>query len=111
MMQDIAALQYLYGANFEEDDSRYTFDAKTGEMSINGKGQGKPKKNRIFRTIWDGGGQDIYDFSNYSRNLIIDLNPGGWSDLDAGGNKQKAILQTERNYGKRNMPAVMYTML
>ena len=111
MMQDIAALQYLYGANFEGDDSRYTFSPQTGEMFINGKGQGKPVGKRIFRTIWDGGGKDIYDFSNYSRNLIIDLNPGGWSDLDAGGNRQKAILQGEGNGGVKYAGGHVYNAL
>jgi VCBS repeat-containing protein len=30
-------------------------------------------------TIWDGGGSDAYDFSSYTTNLTVDLNPGGWS--------------------------------
>jgi len=27
-------------------------------------------------TIWDGGGNDAYDFSNFTTNMSIDLNPG-----------------------------------
>ena len=30
-------------------------------------------------TVWDGGGNDTYDFSNYTTNLSINLQPGGWT--------------------------------
>jgi VCBS repeat-containing protein len=30
-------------------------------------------------TIWDGGGHDTYDFSNYITNLSVNLQPGAWS--------------------------------
>ena len=82
---DIAAMQFLYGANFSSSgevwsgDTVYTFDQDTGEMSINGMGQGTPAGNRIFRTIWDGHGEDTYDLSNYTTDLVIDLRPGEWS--------------------------------
>ncbi len=81
MIYDIAALQFMYGANYTTNagSSVYTFNADTGEMSINGAGQGAPGGNRIFRTVWDGGGVDTYDLSNYTTNLRIDLAPGGWS--------------------------------
>ena len=81
MMYDIAALQVMYGANFAENgtDSVYTFSTKTGEMFVNGVGEGTPGGNRIFRTVWDGNGIDTYDLSNYTSNLSIDLNPGAWS--------------------------------
>ena len=32
-------------------------------------------------TLWDGGGEDTYDFSNYSTNLSVDLQPGAWTTL------------------------------
>jgi hypothetical protein len=43
-------------------------------------------------TVWDGGGNDTYNFSNYSTSATINLAPGAWStpsqaqraDLDAG---------------------------
>jgi serralysin len=81
MMYDIAALQVLYGANFAENASTsiYTFSTTTGQMFVNGVGEGTPGGNRIFRTIWDGNGVDTYDLSNYTSNLNIDLTPGGWS--------------------------------
>ncbi len=48
-------------------------------MSINGVGQGAPAGNKIFMTIWDGGGIDTYDFSNYATNLSVNLQPGSWT--------------------------------
>jgi serralysin len=94
MMYDIAAIQHMYGAwfGYNSSDTNYTFSTTTGEMFINGVGQGTPFANRIFRTVWDGNGIDTYDFSNYTTNLSVDLTPGGWSDLSVGGTFQKAAL-------------------
>lgn len=94
MMYDIAAIQQMYGANFNTNssDTTYRFSTTTGEMFVNGVGQGTPGGNRIFRTIWDGNGIDTYNFSDYSTNLEIDLTPGSWSNLDANGNFQRAYL-------------------
>jgi serralysin len=94
MMYDIAAIQHMYGAYFGNNagNTTYTFSTTTGEMFVDGLGQGTPVANRVFRTIWDGNGIDTYDFSNYSTNLSVDLTPGGWSDLSVGGTFQKAAL-------------------
>jgi len=81
MMHDIAALQRLYGANFTHNagDTVYRWDPTTGEMIINGVGQGAPAGNRIFATVWDGNGVDTYDLSAYGSNVSINLAPGSWS--------------------------------
>lgn len=81
MMYDIAALQQMYGANFNtrSTNTTYSWSSTTGEMSINGAGQGAPGGNRIFMTVWDGGGTDTYDFSNYTNSLTINLSPGSFS--------------------------------
>jgi serralysin len=81
MMYDIAALQHMYGANFGTNggNSTYSWNATTGEMMINGVGQGAAGGNKILLTVWDGGGNDTYDFSNYSTNLKVDLRPGEWT--------------------------------
>jgi Ca2+-binding RTX toxin-like protein len=81
MLYDIAALQHLYGANYTTNGSNtvYSWSPTTGEMTINGAGQGAPGGNKIFLTVWDGGGNDTYDFSNYAINLNIDLRPGSWT--------------------------------
>lgn len=84
MQYDLAALQYLYGANYTTNagDSVYTFSQTTGEMSINGVGQGAPSGNKIFLTVWDGGGNDTINVSNYSNGVTVDLRPGEFSTFD-----------------------------
>jgi len=81
MMDDIKAIQYLYGANFNTNagDTRYSFDPNTGRMFINGLSLEATLGNKIFRTIWDGNGNDTYDLSNYTTDMKIDLRPGEWS--------------------------------
>jgi serralysin len=84
MMYDIAALQQLYGANYANNSGNtvYTWSTTTGEMFVDGIGQGAAGANRVFMTLWDGNGFDTYDLSNYTTNLQIDLTPGGWSVFD-----------------------------
>jgi serralysin len=81
MMYDIAALQRMYGADFSfnSGDTTYTWQPNSGQMSINGVGQATPGANRVFMTIWDGGGSDTYDLSNYGNAVTIDLRPGEWT--------------------------------
>ncbi|HEV2816696.1 MAG TPA: DVUA0089 family protein, partial [Allosphingosinicella sp.] len=88
MMYDIAALQKIYGANFNfsSGDSVYTWNPATGRMLINGATATSPTGNRVFLTIWDGGGNDTYDLSNYTASdtagaTTIDLRPGEWSTI------------------------------
>lgn len=71
MMNDIAAMQYMYGANYNDHagNTLYKFD---------------PSQNKYFETIWDGGGNDTYDLSAYTTDLKIDLQPGAWSTFSAG---------------------------
>ncbi|MGY8633284.1 M10 family metallopeptidase C-terminal domain-containing protein [Bradyrhizobium sp. 14AA] len=87
MANDILALQTMYGANFTTQSSNtvYTWSATTGQEFINGVGQladgggAGGSANRIYETVWDGGGVDTYDLSNYTTNLSINLNPGASS--------------------------------
>ncbi|GGH11461.1 protease [Alsobacter metallidurans] len=81
MMDDIRAIQQLYGANFntQAGDTVYRWSPTTGELSINGVGQGAPGANHVFMTLWDGNGVDTYDFSAYATNLSVDLRPGAWT--------------------------------
>jgi Ca2+-binding RTX toxin-like protein len=112
MMLDIAALQSMYGADFNTNSTNtvYSFSTTTGEMSINGVSDGPFAGNRIFRTIWDGGGIDTYDFSNYGTNLQVNLAPGSSSLLSSAqaadlGNNNFAVgniynaLQYQNNSG------------
>jgi len=81
MMYDIAAIQHMYGANWTTNatNTTYKWDPLTGAMFVNGSNQGAPGANRILLTVWDGGGVDTYDFSNYGTNLQVDLRPGEWT--------------------------------
>ncbi|MEY9186251.1 serralysin [Bradyrhizobium sp. USDA 326] len=87
MANDILALQTMYGADFATQSSNtvYTWNPTTGQEFINGVGQLAPgggvggSANRIYETVWDGGGVDTYDLSNYTTGLSINLNPGASS--------------------------------
>lgn len=67
MLNDIAALHYLYGANtdYKTGDDTYTW--------ANGQ--------KIFETIWDAGGNDTIDASNQSSGVTIYLTSGKWSQI------------------------------
>ncbi|MEM9197721.1 MAG: M10 family metallopeptidase C-terminal domain-containing protein [Pseudomonadota bacterium] len=94
MALDIAALQDLYGADYtaHAGDTVYAIDPATGALIVNGAVAAMPGANVVFRTLWDGGGRDVYDFSAYDRALSIDLVPGRFVDLDPGGTAQRADL-------------------
>lgn len=81
MTYDIAAIQLLYGANFSSNsgNTTYSWSPTTGQAFIDGVAQATPGGNRIFQTVWDGGGTDTYDFSNYATALNVDLGPGQWT--------------------------------
>ena len=83
MMADIAALQYMYGADFTTNSGNtvYSWTPGAGTTFVNGAASIAPGGNRIFLTVWDGGGTDTYDLSAYGSALSIDLNPGGYSTL------------------------------
>ena len=81
MMYDVAALQTMYGANYTTNsgDTVYKWNPLTGQQYIDGVAQALPGANKILMNVWDGGGRDTYDFSNYTTNLKVDLNPGSWT--------------------------------
>ncbi|WP_247328935.1 M10 family metallopeptidase C-terminal domain-containing protein [Bradyrhizobium sp. 21] len=91
MANDILALQTMYGANYttQSGTTVYTWSPTTGQEFINGVGQladgggAGGSANRIYETVWDGGGVDTYDLSNYTTNLSINLNPGASSLFSA----------------------------
>lgn len=67
MVNDIKAMQYLYGANtsYNSGDTTYSWTAGS----------------RVYEAIWDGGGTDTIDWSNQSSAAEINLNAGTWSKL------------------------------
>jgi len=67
MVLDIAAIQYLYGANtsYHTGNDTYTFD----------------NTRPFFKTLWDAGGTDTISASNFTLPCVIDLTPGNYSSL------------------------------
>jgi len=82
---DIAALQYIYGANTdynagdttylltpEVDNSNVAFD----KLTIIELGQTDQAHGNVAYTIWDGGGIDTIDASAYDTDVTLDLRAG-----------------------------------
>lgn len=76
-LYDVAALQYLYGANtsFASGDDVYGFSSFDG----------------LLKTVWDSGGHDVFDLSGASFGVDINLAPGAFSTVAATGTKNIAI--------------------
>jgi serralysin len=98
MMLDIAALQAMYGADYSVNsgNTTYSWSQTGGETYVNGSLAIDPGGNRIFMTVWDGGGIDTYDLSNYTSSCEIDLTAGGYCDFNSG---QSAYLGGGPNSG------------
>ncbi len=77
MLYDVAALQFLYGANpaTRTGDDTYTFDPAA----------------LTLETIWDGGGNDTIDVSSFTYACSIDLRAGEYSAITGFGAESFAI--------------------
>ncbi|MBY3193422.1 hypothetical protein HFO25_35095, partial [Rhizobium laguerreae] len=86
MMLDIAALQEMYGADYTTNSGNtvYKWNPNEGVTYVNGVAAITPDANKIFATVWDGGGIDTYDLSAYSTGLNINLQPGSYSVFSQG---------------------------
>ncbi len=87
-IDDVRAIQYRYGANYTTNNANtvYTWDETTGAQYVReGNGdaikQNTPATAVTFTIVWDGGGIDTYDLSNFSKSQKIDLRPGKWSTI------------------------------
>lgn len=69
LLFDVQAIQYLYGANtaWHSGDDVYSFDAGSAP-----------------RTVWDGGGFNVFDFTACTEGAMVDLRPGELSSTGAG---------------------------
>jgi len=67
MINDIAAIQYIYGANTSHNQGDTIYSWAPGE--------------RILETIWDAGGNDQISWANQSSDAVINLTPGEWSEV------------------------------
>ena len=79
MLLDIAAIQYLYGANqqWKNTDTVYRWSPT----------------QHVFETLWDAGGNDTIDASNQKAWVSIDLNEGMYSQI--GKTFTKAYLDDQ----------------
>ncbi|MES2337827.1 MAG: M10 family metallopeptidase [Pseudomonadota bacterium] len=67
MVLDIAAIQALYGANTNAASGNSTYSFTQGSAQIS--------------AIYDAGGTDTIDLSNFTRANIVDMTPGGYSSI------------------------------
>jgi serralysin len=82
MMFDIAALQVMYGANFDKVGTRntYRWDSNGVETIDNtvAPDTGVSSTKKIFTTIWTQGAAATYDLHNFTQDQVDDLRPGGY---------------------------------
>ena len=83
MMYDIAALQQIYdGANFGVQRGQFDLHLehqRPARCRSTAPARARPARNRVFMTVWDGGGNDTYDLSNYSTRHDDRPRPGEWT--------------------------------
>lgn len=79
LVDDIAAIQHLYGANTttRTGDTVYGFNSNTGRdfYTLTDSNQ------KLVFSVWDAGGNDTLDFSGYTQNQRINLTEGAFSDV------------------------------
>ncbi len=77
MLDDVLALQNIYGANFSTraGDTVYGFGSNAG-----GVYDFTTNTNPVM-CIWDGGGTDTLNVSGFNQNQMINLNAGAFSNI------------------------------
>lgn len=78
MIGDIAALQYMYGANNNGNAGNTTYTFVNGE--------------KYFRTIWDGNGTDTFNCGSMSQAVSINLNAGAASSIGLAVNHEDGFI-------------------
>ena len=78
MLDDVAAIQSIYGADTttRAGNTTYGFHSNAGRDVFDFTIDTRP-----IVTIWDAGGNDTVDLSGYSANQRIDLHPATYSDV------------------------------
>ncbi|HEJ8087642.1 TPA: M10 family metallopeptidase [Serratia liquefaciens] len=79
LVDDIAAIQYLYGANTttRTGDTVYGFNSNSGRDFYTAA----DSSQKLIFSVWDAGGNDTLDFSGYSQDQRINLTEGSFSDV------------------------------
>lgn len=79
MMDGISAIQHKYGANYQtrREDNTYGFNSNTNRDYYSLKSD----RDMAVFCIWDGGGNDTLDMSQYNRDQVLNLRAGSFSDV------------------------------
>ncbi|QJI40686.1 serralysin family metalloprotease [Pseudomonas sp. ADAK2] len=79
LLDDIVAVQKLYGANLDTraSDTVYGFNSNAERDFYSATSAA----SKVVFSVWDGGGNDTLDFSGFSQNQKINLNEGAFSDV------------------------------
>ena len=78
-LDDISAVQRLYGANTttRTGDTTYGFNSNAGQSWFSASFG----NSVLIFAVWDAGGNDTFDFSGYSSNSVIDLRQAAFSSV------------------------------
>ena len=92
MIHDIAAIQAIYGVNYETraGDTVYGFNS-----TETGTAYDFASNTRPVLSIWDGAGNDTIDGSGYKTDSVIDLNAGAFSSM-GGASKFYTLAQINK---------------
>ncbi|WP_293541529.1 M10 family metallopeptidase C-terminal domain-containing protein [Phenylobacterium sp.] len=79
MLDDIAAVQKLYGPNMttRTGDTVYGFSSNADRPWF----QATTSSSVMIWAVWDAGGSDTFNFSGYTSSQKIDLRQGSFSDI------------------------------
>jgi len=79
LMDDIAAIQKLYGGNTttRTGDTTYGFNSNAGRDFLSASSSA----DKVVFSVWDAGGKDTLDFSGFTQNQKINLNEASFSDV------------------------------
>jgi serralysin len=79
LLDDIVAVQKLYGANYETraGDTTYGFSSNAERDFYSATSA----SSKVVFSVWDGGGNDTLNFSGFKQNQKINLNEGSFSDV------------------------------
>jgi hypothetical protein len=89
MLYDVAALQYLYGANTSASA------ATSGKFTFS-------DGNSYLQTLWSANGTDTIDLSGLKNSSKVDLNSGAYSSINITG------AATSSTYSGNNNVAIAY---
>jgi serralysin len=85
-LYDVAAIQYLYGANLKTHPGDDIYQLSNTETAFT-------------KVIWDGGGSDTLDASAQTRDATIDLHEGAFSSIGTNGSGGPAVNNVSIAYG------------